>query len=272
LDKAFTLWYKSTISNKDLERLFDAGYTTAEISIDYPWPYTTDFYEVINNIIEYGFQIQIHHPWRDINIISPYKSIRESSLQVIKEVTSQLFKKYEIKASIVHLDTRNLLSFHEIKTITNHLKELAEIQDEYMVPILIETLPNPITGSPETIKELSDILGLGICYDATHILSRELLKRKPTTETSLQIINEWVETLKEKIRLLHLHGMKIENKHVTVHLTLEDQIHIFSQLIKKVQNYNESIGITIEVFYKQNGQPVTIEDMVEQLKLLHKYL
>ncbi len=272
MDKAFTLWYKSTINNKDLERLFDAGYTTAEISIDYPWPHTTDFHEVMNKIIEYGFQVQIHHPWRDINIISPYKTIRESSLQVIREVTSYLYKKYEIKTSIVHLDTRNLLSSHEIKIITSHLKELTQIQQEYMIPILIETLPNPITGDPNTIKELSDMLDLGICFDATHILSRELLKKKPTMEKSLQIIDEWIETLKEKIKLLHLHGMKIENKHAIVHLTLEDQINVFSKLIKKVQNYNANIGITIEVFYKPNGHPVTIEDMVEQLRLLHKYL
>lgn len=258
---AFTLWNKSNFEKNDYEILRRTGFAIAEISLDYPWPFSADFGEVMEKISTFGFSIAFHAPWRDIQLASPYRDISRGSLEVLKKVIDQV-QIYQPIYMVIHLQTREEvdISEHYLEEIESTLVELRDYAKSRGVKILLENTIGGLTDSLDLYIDLLNRVSVGACLDVGR-----LLPRTPQESFSLSIIENWISTVGSKIEVLHLHTVGRRKGRITEHFPIIGAENLFTAIVKRTSFHNPNLAVTLEVFYTHTGNDVTASYLGEML-------
>ena len=77
------VWPHTERLEKSLAAAWAAGASYVEVSLDYPWIYglrNEEAKALRRAVREWGFEVGIHAPWRDVSLASPIKEVWEASL------------------------------------------------------------------------------------------------------------------------------------------------------------------------------------------------
>lgn len=258
---AFTLWSKSNFTKNDYEELLKAGYNVTEISLDYPWPFSTDFKSTVKQIAELGLKIAFHAPWRDISLASPYRDISRGSLETLKKIIDEVADAHAYYM-VFHIQTRE-----EVKVDSEYMSHVREIVTELNdyaksrgIRALLENTFSGISESPESFAELLKHTGAGACLDIGRLLPRE-----PQQYFSLEQIDKWIRTIGSRIQVLHLHSVGKRKGRTTEHVSFIGNENLFSTIVKRALVFNSDLVVTLEVFYTHTGNDATASYLAEML-------
>lgn len=258
---AFTIWNKSSFSKNDYELLIKSGYSVAEISLDYPWPFSADFKNTVKQIAELGLRIAFHAPWRDISLASPYRDISRGSLEALKKVIDEVADT-RAEYMVFHIQTREEVKldseyFSQVKEVVAELNDYARSKG---IRAVLENTFSGVSESPESFAELLKYTGAGACLDIGRLLPRE-----SQHYFSLEQIEKWIRTISNKIEVLHLHSLGRRKGRVTEHFSFLGNENLFSTIVKRTFTFNPNLVVTLEVFYTHAGNDVTASYLAEML-------
>lgn len=258
---AFTIWNKSDFGDEDLKTLMESGYSAVEVSIDSPWPYSPDFRDVIDTISRHGLEIAFHAPWRDVQLASPYDHISRASVNVVKE-TIDIVSVYEPSYIVIHLQTREEIELNDwyIQKIEDTLKDLSAYGDSKGIEIVVENTRGGVTEDPDLFRELLDRAGLKACLDVGRLLPKTL-----SESFTLGMIERWINTLSEKIGVVHIHRVGKREGKLSEHFSIIGAENMFIGIIKRIQTFNPDLTVTLEVFYTHTGADVNTRYLAEML-------
>lgn len=258
---AFTLWNKSSLSREDFEALRKAGYSLAEVSLDYPWPYSGDFPGVVAEIKGLGLDLAFHAPWRDIQLASPYPEVSRASLEALKKVIDKVGD-YAPVYIVFHLQTREEVELSEeyVSSVKGVVSELGDYARSRGIRPLLENTFGGLSESPELFVDIMKSAGLGACLDVGRLLPRDSYGN-----FSLDTIERWIKAVGDRIETLHLHTVGRRKGRVTEHFSFLGSETLFSMIVKRARSYNPNLIVTIEVFYTHTGNDATAPYLADML-------
>jgi len=265
---AFTIWNRSELSEGDYEALRRAGFEVAEVSLDYPWPFSVKFRTAVAELKKRGFALAFHAPWRDILLASPYEEVARGSLEALKRVISEV-ERYEPLYIVVHVQTREEVGMEEdyLMRVENALAELNGFASANNIRVLIENAFGVFGDSPEVFRKLLDSAGVGACLDVGRLLPRPYQNSFP-----LDTIEKWLSTIGDRVEVLHIHTVGRRMGRPAEHFSIAGSEILFSTIVKKARALNPEITVTLEIFYTHLGTDATPSYIAETLTRLLPYI
>ncbi len=239
------------------ENLRKHGVNMIELSIDYPWPFKE--YQKLEQVIQLARQnnmhINIHAPWRDIILASPYEEIGEASINVIlKSITNLLDKVHSY--IVVHPLTMQRLDISDnrreaIQRFRQNIDLLAKkLNDRHEVVVVVENLAGGIGAEPGDLASALDGLDhVGLCLDIGHLASR--YKRFLTNyyEDFYTYLKDVVESISGiDVPVIHIHDV---DEHGREHLLIGEGFIDFKRVFKTISGLRPR-NIVFEVFRSKN--------------------
>jgi sugar phosphate isomerase/epimerase len=271
---AFPVWHQKPLRKEEFEAIYSSGFSYAEISIEYPWPFwkSESFYDQIEFIKSSGLKIGVHLPWRDILIISPYDEIREGAANYLKKLV-QTLEKINAEYAVMHLTTREEINLKDETYLQNIETVLNQLISEYKmhgIELLFENPPAGILSNRYNFTSLINRLNARICFDAGHLISRFLKGNSSNLQNVINFTNDWLFNLFEYIKVVHIHGATKVNGEVIEHYLIDDYVDFFYNILEKFNQNKKDVIVTLEIFYKnlerKNADLTTLTNSLNLLK------
>ncbi len=241
-----------------LNSLLAYGVNMVELSIDYPWPFkeSCKLQKLIALVKQNNMHINLHAPWRDIILASPYGEIGRASIEVILRSVNDLIN--EVSSYIVvHPLTMQRLDISDnrkeaLSKFRENIKELTRRLDldNHSVMIVVENLVGGIGAEPgdlaETIEGLDHV---GLCLDIGHLASRYKRYLSEYYEDFYTYLKDVVESIGGiKVHVIHIHDV---DEHGREHLLIGEGFLDFKQIFKIISKLGPK-NIVFEVFRSKN--------------------
>ncbi len=241
-----------------LNSLLAYGVNMVELSIDYPWPFkeSCKLQKLIALVKQNNMHINLHAPWRDIILASPYGEIGRASIEVILRSVNDLIN--EVSSYIVvHPLTMQRLDISDnrkeaLSKFRENIKELTRRLDldNHSVMIVVENLVGGIGAEPgdlaETIEGLDHV---GLCLDIGHLASRYKRYLSEYYEDFYTYLKDVVESIGGiKVPVIHIHDV---DEHGREHLLIGEGFLDFKQIFKIISKLGPK-NIVFEVFRSKN--------------------
>ncbi len=241
-----------------LNSLFAHGVNMIELSIDYPWPFKEScrLQKIIALAKQNNMHINLHAPWRDIILASPYGEIGKASIEVILRSVNDLIN--EVSSYIVvhpltmqRLDISNnrkeaLLKFREnIRELTRKLN-----LGSHNIMIVVENLVGGIGAEPgDLAATLEGLDHVGLCLDIGHLASRYKRYLSGYYEGFYTYLKDVVESISGiSVPVIHIHDV---DEHGREHLLIGEGFLDFKQVFKIISKLGPK-NIVFEVFRSKN--------------------
>lgn len=203
---------------EDLERslaaAWSAGASYVEVSLDYPWIYglRNEEAKILRRAArEWGFEVGIHAPWRDVNLASPIREIWEASLSLLTSPVKRVAEALEAVYVNLHISTGEYLDSASVRGVALQaaLKALRIIIGEYSsidVAVTVENTPQRGVGDSSFIGTLLDNApGAHLCLDVAHAYAYYARGGEVST---LDALTHWFDSFKGRIKVIHIHDAK----------------------------------------------------------------
>lgn len=262
---AFPVWYKSKLTEYDIDELLEAGYSVAEVSLDYPWPYSDDFESEVKSLVEHGFELAFHAPWRDIALASPYRPLARVSLEVLKEsigVIQRLGPEY----FIIHVQSREAAPRSDDEGLISLLSELREHASSHGIKVLVENTYGGFNEDPIEMRKLLETVGLRACLDVGRVMPRD------QGQASMETIERWISLLSPLTDVVHVHAAGRSRGKTLEHCPITGMENTFANVIRKIWSANSRLIVTLEVFFAHSGKEASPSFLAKSLRSLLAYL
>ncbi len=269
----FSAWLRDLEKLKDLlSEAANIGLNHVELSIDYPFGFEKPelVVEVCRAVIDMGFTLSIHAPWREIYLASPIPEIRHASINVVKKFI-ELAGKANVNYVVLHIASdqpycKTSVPNPCILAAIESLNILIECAENYGTYILVENTSNtPCCGTFNQISYILSQTRAFLCLDIAHAITSdphylEMLDRLDYAD----VVSEWCGSLgAEKIIALHIHGIQKDNG-IKVHLDLESIKIDVKKIVKKLhQNLKY---VVFEIYRKRDGSKIRLSDLEPYVK------
>ncbi len=180
------------------------GADFVEISLDAPWPGDLDGAEVARVAEEAGVEVAFHGPWRDQALAHPREGLAKAAREVAQECLD-LARAAQASYIVFHVDARAFSTFPDRGAVDQGLKQAhaslrALSSSAGSVDVVVENTTTPLGTPGEVDGFLSQLPGVGFCYDPGHaVLAEEAGTDGATGETEA-----WTERLGDRFDVLHL--------------------------------------------------------------------
>jgi sugar phosphate isomerase/epimerase len=256
------------------------GFDYIELSFDYPWPVPDE--ETPRKIAKYawsaGLKVAIHGSWRDMRLASPVSEVREASLGYVSK-TFWIAQKLEPEYVVLHISTDQAVNeVKELESLVTEAavqsaRELTELASKLGIMLLFENVPSSFCSSVEHVKKLvSSVSEAGICLDVGHAWLQALKSSKEKKTRIEEVVDKWVEELRNKIRAVHVHDCLIKEGRIQEHVAPSlDSPSIRSLL--RLRGRNSSVHfVVLEVFRRSDGKEAGPRDLVKLVEHLRRAL
>ena len=241
-----------------LNSLLAYGVNMVELSIDYPWPFkeSCKLQKLITLVKQNNMYINLHAPWRDIILASPYGEIGKASIEVILRSVNDLIN--EVSSYIVvHPLTMQRLDISDnrkeaLSKFKENVKELTHRLDlgNHNVMIVVENMVGGIGAEPGDLAEtLKDLDHVGLCLDIGHLASRYKRYLSGYYEDFYTYLKDVVESIGGiSVPVIHVHDV---DEHGREHLLIGEGFLDFKQVFKIISKLGPK-NIVFEVFRSKN--------------------
>ncbi len=254
-----------------IEQLFRSDIDSVEISIDYPWPYKE--YALLKYILhelkEKEIEINIHAPWRDLPLATPYEDLRKTIVRTIYESISYL--KDMISTYIVlHPSTMQKIEIgnnrrDSLESLRKSLIEMKKLFDNNFL-LLIENLNRGIAGDINGLVETIIDQEIGFCLDIGHLATYYMnyISSSGYYDTFYDYLGEIIDLFLDtnvKVYVIHLHDVDTDKRE---HLLLGEGFLDFKEIYKMINRLKPRY-IVYEVFRDKRGNRMNFNKLLEKI-------
>ncbi len=208
------IWPHTEKLEKSLAAAWSVGASYVEVSLDYPWVYGLRNEEAKafrRAVREWGLEVGIHAPWRDVSLASPIREVWEASLGLLIGPVKRVAEDLEAVYLNLHVSTGEYLDSASVRGVAVQaaLKALRIILGEYSpidVAVTVENTPQKGVGDPSFIGTLLDNApGANLCLDVAHAYAYYARGGEVSTPDALA---HWFDSFKGRVKVLHIHDAK----------------------------------------------------------------
>ena len=208
------VWPHTENLEKSLAAAWAAGASYVEVSLDYPWLYglrNEEAKALRKAVREWGFEVGIHAPWRDVSLASPIREVWEASLGILVGPVKDVAEALEAKYLNLHVSTGEYLDSPSVKGVALQaaLKALRIVLGDYSsidVKVTVENTPQKGVGDPSFLGMLLDNApGAYLCLDVAHAYAYYARGGEVSTQDALA---HWFDSFKDRVKVLHIHDAK----------------------------------------------------------------
>ncbi len=272
----FNLWYGNRPLYYVMKDCYEVGFDYVELSIDYPWPYRMDVDEVKRAVRDFGIEVGIHGPWRDIALASPVPEIREASLKVMRKVI-ELAGRLRALYVNVHVSCSEAVEFKEVwnevlRAGIESVRELQSLCEQYGVDLVVENNDHrPFSDIQQLVDLIVRVKGVYFCLDVGHAVGAYL--GKVPIENHVAVIENFAQALGDRLLVAHLHDFTIVNGRYRDHLLVGSGVLDLASVCRILRRVHRLQYTTLEVFkLSPRGGDVKPRDAADVLRKLRKHL
>jgi sugar phosphate isomerase/epimerase len=244
-----------------LAQAWNMGADYVEISLDYPWMNGLRLDEekaVRRAVREWGFQVGIHGPWRDVALASPLEEVWEASLKLYREKVVKVASTLEAEYVNIHVSTEENVEDASVRDVAldkgiEAVRLLAEETWSIGAELTVENVPRKLCSTVDDVSRILDSVPRArFCLDVGHALASYLWRNRDPGLRH-EILEHWVSALGSKVYLLHLHDIKLNEGRITEHIPLGTGILGEEELVFLAERLSPSY-ILLEVFRTPEGK------------------
>ena len=267
----FPLWYGQ---GGGISRLIHeaerSGFDYFELSLDYPWPFRGKprIDDVVREIVDRSFSLAFHAPWRDIRLASPFDEVRSSSVKVVKDFINRVAE-YASDYVVLHVSTDQAVDrIHEVaeESVEAAVSSLIELEDfarSFGLRIVAENVREDLRAFEKIVSKS----GVEVCLDVSHAICSAA--RRGGRGRIEKVVEDWVSSLKERVRVIHFSGVRFLDNRVEDHYTVSEDDR-FLKLVKKKLPLMSVENFLLECFKNPSGEEATPSMLSSIVKLLKK--
>ncbi len=241
-----------------LNSLLAHGVNMIELSIDYPWPFkeSCKLQKMIALAKQNNMHINLHAPWRDIILASPYEEIGKASIEVILRSVSDLVSEVASYIVVHPLTMQRLdISDNRKEALTRFRENIKELTrrlnlGSHNVMIVVENLAGGIGAEPGDLAvTLEGLDYAGLCLDIGHLASRYKRYLSGYYDDFYTYLKDVVESISGiSVPVIHVHDV---DEHGREHLLIGEGFLEFKQVFKIISKLGPK-NIVFEVFRSKN--------------------
>jgi sugar phosphate isomerase/epimerase len=272
---SFAVWPKSRLSLKDVSYASSVGFVTAEVSLEYPWPYweMPKFEELLGILKGQGLKLGAHLPWRDFALASPYEDVRRGAISYMRRLLD-ILRKWEFQYAVSHFSTKEKVRFNNrdyLQMATSDLKLLIKEYRDSNVEFAVENSPYGPLSQKENFLTLAKDLESKVCLDYGHIIAKIMGEGEAQLSILEEILSDWTNTFAGMIEVIHMHGVAKINGQVVEHMRISGYEKAFSRSLMTLEKLGKNPHVTLEVFFKDElFRDAEVEDVAKELELLRQ--